>query len=484
MSAKAEAPSKATRRREKEAREITRREREQARPKRWGYLYYMLFIICVVYISDEVATQIGTQMQSVLAQAIFEPVFGSDMAVARMSALGSLSLIGSVVSIFYKPLSDRYGRRPFLVINTLGMGLGLIVIAAAFNIPVYILGAILIALFNPNDMQVVYILESTPARHRAKMFSVIKGVATVGVMMIPLLRKIFMGADITRWRMVYVVPSLVAAAAAAFSLFFVRETEAFNLKRLEYLRMSEEQREEEKRKKNAENAQGGFVSALKFCLGNRQLRWLFLGIGFLAWGTVMTMYYETTMTYGYASRFIAEGASVEAAKISALPFVTDALFWFPVGSAVCQLMQGFFADKWGRKPTSIIVSVCSAASYALFFFGATHNWSPWTVGFLCGAAIGSYWATLDVTGPIMCSESAPTNLRSSVLAVLPIFSFVFGVIGIGGGLLLINILGDAYVSLVSLGVSVPGLLIGLVIIMWKVRETKSVNLEEVTGREE
>jgi len=468
----------------REAREIQRLEREQARPKGPAYLYYMLLIVSVVYIADEVASQIGMQMQSVVAQAIFAPVFGADMAVARMSALGTISMIGSFLALMYKPLSDRYGRKPFLVINTLGMGMGLIVISIATNIPVYLLGAFVIALFIPHDMQAVYILETTPPRHRAKIFSIIKAVATLGVMLIPLLRSTFMGDDITRWRMVFAVPAFVAAGAAVFALFMVRETDAFVVKRLEYLHMGIGEREAAQKEKTAERAQGCVLSAAKFCLRHRQLRWLLLGGGFLMWGMLITMYYEVTMNYGYAGQFLAGGLALEQAKAAAAPFVTQALFWFPIGSAALQLAQGFLADRWGRKSAVIAMGACAMVAFTLFFAGARQNWDPWLVGLLCGAAIGSHWATTDIAGPLMCAESVPTNLRSSVLSVQPIMSGICSALAMGTGMALINVLGDAQAGIISLAIALPGTLVGLVMIALKVRETKHVNLQTVTGREE
>ncbi|MCL1855709.1 MAG: MFS transporter [Clostridia bacterium] len=480
---------KEIKRKDRETKEIKRLEREQAKPKRHAYLSYLLLICCVVYIADEIASQIGTQMQSVLAQAIFAPVFGADMAVARMSAFGVLSQIGTIVAFLYKPLSDRYGRKPFLVINTLGMGLGLLFTSIATNIPVYLVGAAVIALFIPHDMQVVYIFECTPARHRAKAFSGIKAVATLGMMLVPLLRRLFMGADFKGWRSIYFVLALFAAGAAVFALLFARETDAFVAKRLEYLRASDEEREKTarrgtaKKEQHVEQAQGGFLPAIKFCMRNKQLRWLLIGGGFVMWGLLMTMYYETTMVYGYSSRFLAQGVELGLAQASAAPLVTQALFWFPVGSALFQFVQGFLSDKWGRKPTLLVMASCAVASFGLFFLGGRLDWPPWLVGFLCGAAIGSYWASTDIAGGIMCSESTPTNLRSSVLAVQPILSTLFSAAALGAGLLLINLLGDASAGLVCLGISVPGMLIGLLIISWKVRETKNVNLEAVTGHE-
>ena len=103
------------------------------------------------------------------------------------------------------------------------------------------------------------------------------------------------------------------------------------------------------------------------------------------------------------------------------------------------------------------------------------------VGFLCGGAIGSFWAAGDITAHIMCSESVPTNLRASVASVMPLLSGLFTAIAIFGGITLINVLGDANAGMISVAIAIPGMIVSLCIIMLKVRETKGVNLEEVTG---
>ena len=47
----------------------------------------------MVYICDEVASQIGTQMQSVIASQLFAPIMGEEFAVARMSALSTVTIL-------------------------------------------------------------------------------------------------------------------------------------------------------------------------------------------------------------------------------------------------------------------------------------------------------------------------------------------------------------------------------------------------------
>ena len=153
------------------AKELARREREKLRPKRSGYLVYLVFLVSLVYVTDEIASQIGTLMKTEIANDL--------MARFGESSVGALDIVSFIVipfqalSIFYKPLSDRLGRKVFLVVNTVGMSLGMLIIALTHGLLLYVVGASIICFFVPHDMQVVYIMESAPAKHRAKIYSII-----------------------------------------------------------------------------------------------------------------------------------------------------------------------------------------------------------------------------------------------------------------------------------------------------------------------
>lgn len=240
----------------RKARELARLEKQRGKPRAHGYLYYMIFIICIIYIADEITSQISTQMQSVISQALFAPVFGENMALARMSALSSVSIIGSALAMLYKPPFDRFGRKLFLIVNTPGMGFGLLLIGITTNIPVYLIGVVVINFFTPHDMQAVYILETAPAKHRVKLYSMVKAVATIGMMLIPLLRDTFVGNDTSGWRTVHLVCAAFAAVAALVALFLVRESDVFPDERIAYLRMGDAEKASQKAKKDGGGAAG------------------------------------------------------------------------------------------------------------------------------------------------------------------------------------------------------------------------------------
>ena len=195
---------------------------------------------------------------------------------------------------------------------------------------------------------------------------------------------------------------------------------------------------------------------------------------------IVTMYYETTMTQGYAKQFLAQGMDMETAKASATALVTQALMLFSVGSALFQFFPGFLADSLGRKKTAIIMSASVVTTFLLYFIGANNNWNPYIVGFFCGACIGSYWYTGDLMG-LMISESTPTNLRASMLAVQPMVSGSIFSVAMVAVMVLTNILGDAYIGVCTVATIVPGMLIGLIMMMFKVKETNGVDMGAVTA---
>ena len=484
MSEKALSPEKLHKAALKKQREIAKWEKEKARPKRRTYLIYMVFLICLVYITDEIASQICVQMKTEIAGDLF-----AGFAEKSLSTLGALELLSYpciVISLFYKTLSDRYGRRLFLVVNTFGMALGMTLIFLSGNIPLYIIGYCVISFFVPHDMQVVYIMETAPAKHRARIYSLVRAVATLGAMLIPLLRRIFL-YDRTQWRMVFLVPAILGLATSFLALLLSRETDAFIDSRLKYLRMSEEELRAEKAAKELRNVQGGFFAALKFAMHHKQLRWLYILMAFHNLGFIITMNYQPMLSYGYADHLVASGgaASVEDALntvVSNNGAVTQALFLFAVGSAVFQFLVGFISDKLGRKPAGAMMSALTLTTLLLFTFGAKLGWAPWFVGFMTGACVGSFWSVGDIN-VMMMSESAPTNLRSSVTSSAYVIQALGTIVGMAILLPTLGALGNSVIRTAVLCISVPGILIGLLLVLMKTQETKGTDLDTVTGYE-
>ena len=482
MKTKVLTPEQLKKRADKKAREIKKWEKEKAKPQKSYYLIYLIFLISLIYVTDEIASQINTLMKTEIANDLMAR-FGNS-SVGMLDLIGFIGIPFQAISIFYKPLSDRFGRKLFLVINTLGMGIGLFLIAIFNGIIPYVIGTVIILFFVPHDMQVVYIMESSPAKHRAKIYSIIKSVATLGVMLVPLFRHLFM-RDASQWRVVYLVPALIGLVSSFIALFFARETDAFIDSRLRYLNMTDEEIEAEKASKSALDKQGGFFAGLKFALQHKQLRWAFIVTALCNFGVIITMHYQVVMSYGFAQNYVSGGVYQtldEALNAASIGAVTQALFLFPVGSAIAQVLVGFFADYLGRRGSAIFMTALTIVSFILFTVGSNGAWNPYLVGILCGAAVGGYWGTSDLNVMII-TESSPTNLRSSIVSAQFLAMGVGYIVAYLIGLPLITKLGNTAVPAVTLCLAVPGMTASLVALIAKVHDTKGVDLDKVTGTE-
>ena len=466
-------------RREKE---IAKWEREKNRPRGNTYLASLIFVLTLIYATDEIASQIGTLMKTEIANDLLSS-FGNS-SVGIMDMIGMVVVPFQILGLFYRPLADKWGRKVFLITNTFGMSIALLVIFLSNNLLLYFLGACMIQFFIPHDMHVVYIMETAPPKLRARMYSCIKFVANMGVMLVPVLRRMLM-QEASQWRQVYLIPAIVGLVCSFIALLTAKETDAFIDSRLRYLQMSEEDRAKEALARKAENAQGGLFNALRFALKHKQLRWLYISATLANLGMILTIDYQVIMSYGYASFYLSSGAyaTMEAAvNAVSVNVITTALFAFTIGSACAQVIMGFLCDGPGRKPAAIVMAAMCVASFLGFYIGSNLGWNPWIVGFLCGSTIGSYYSTNDVL-IMMIGESAPTNLRSSAIAAQYI------VVGIGFGITylvaipLATALGNASVGLVALCFLVPGFTGALITLWRKTADTKGLDLDAVTGCE-
>ena len=459
---------------EKAAREIARREKQLTSPRGRFYFPYLIFIVCLVYITDEIASHIGTLMKTEIANDLLSHF--DDASVGMLDVLSVISVPFLALGMLYKPLSDRFGRKPFLVLNTFGMSLGLLIIYLSNNIAVYVLGACVIQFFVPHDMQVVYIMEAAPGRHRAKIYSVVKCVAMLGMLAVPLLRRWLM-QETGQWRRVYLIPAVVGLVTSGIAMLLAKETDAFNRARINYLRGNTAE--------NGTEASGGVIPALKFVWKHKQLRWLYIAVAFAEAGYLLTVDYQVVITYGYAEHFLQQGlfpdlaAAVESVGVNQ---VTAALFLYPVGCAFGHLLPGFVADRKSQKAAALFSSLSAVVFFLGFMLGARAGLPPYFVGFCSGACIGFFWSNVDIIN-MMTGESSPTALRSSILATASVATGAGVAVAYAVTIPLMTKLGNASAGIVLLCVAVPSLIAAFAVLAVKTHDTGGVDLTAVKGDE-
>ena len=461
--------SKLQRKTEKEIKKWERHKKSQSNKI---YFAYIVFIITLIYATDEIASQIGMLMKSDIAADLMAK-FG-DSSVGKLDLISSLAIPFQAIGLLYRPLADRWGRKKFLIINTFGMSFSLLLIFLSNNLALYLVGACFIQFFIPHDMHVVYIMESSPSKHRARVYSVIKFFANMGVMLVPLLKRwlISTAGDSYTWRMVYFIPAIIGLVVSFIAMLGAKETPAFIESRLNYLSMTDDQKNALKLSKKAENKQGGLIPALKFALGHKQLRWLYIVSALANIGFYASINYEPILKFGYQDSGIANAADI----------ANTALILFPIGSAVAQVLMGFISDWLGRKPAAIITAFNCLVGFLGFTLGARYGFNPYVIGFLSGVFVGSYYSVNDIL-IMMIGESSPTNLRSSSISAQYIVTAIGFGISLGIGTLCANLLGNSLIGMATLCMLVPGFVSALAVMFRNVGETKGINMDTVTGAE-
>ena len=471
------AESKSLKTKRFEERQLASLQKSAANAQWRCYFLFLLVMIALVNIIDEITSNLSVSVQSSFVTEFFvnKPFLGKTYTFEQgLSLHTSVSVLGYVfgaVTPFYKALADKWGSKPLFVISTLGMALGLLIIYFSPNYFVFLLGFAVISFFIGHDIQIIYILEEAPDRSRAAIYSVLKSLGIFGVVLIPVLRRLLMGDDATQWRRIFLVPALIGFTAACVVFFFVKDTKVFIRERTAYLSVPYEERQarkqQEKAEKKAHRNQSGVFNAVKYIFTSEDTKYLMIAnIIFDAGMPAIALYFESSMHI----------AGMTTAEI------TDAQFVLPIVYALLTFFSGFLADRLGRRRTILSASVLSIAGFILFAVGINKLWNPYLIGGFCGLYQGCYWIGRDYMN-IMMTEKVPTDIRASAVGAVGMLT----IIGLGVGYLLV-IVGMLVlpVWLTCLLVAIPFIACAAVLLKRKVAETKGTDLNalgEMTAEE-
>ncbi len=454
----------------KEQRQLEKLTRIQSKGAWVGYFGMLLFLVGFVNIIDEVTSNLSVSVQSSFVTEFFVnkgflgKAYSFEEGLSLHTSISVISYVFGVITPFYKALADKWGRKPLFAISTFGMSIGLFIIFFSPNYLIFLLGYGIIGFFYSHDIQIIYILEEAPDKHRAMIYSILKSLGIFGVVCIPVLRSLLMGNDPTQWRKIFMLPAICGVIATALIIIFARDTKVFLKERTAYLSIPYEVRQAEKQRikeeKKAQRNQAGVFNAVKYIFANKDTKSLIIShIIFDAGMPAIALYYESSMHIA--------GMTTED--------ITKALFVLPVVYALLTLCSGFVADFIGRKRTVTIAGVLCVGGFILFAVGINQLWNPYLIGGLCGLYQGCYWIGRDYMN-IMMTEKVPTDIRASVVGAEGLLL----IIGLAVGYLL-TILGMLIteVWLTCLLIAIPCVIVSVIILILKVRETKGANLDEV-----
>ncbi|MBO5943787.1 MAG: MFS transporter [Clostridia bacterium] len=452
-----------------ESREISRLKKMQTRSSS-KYFFVLLMLIAIVNILDEVTSNLTVTVQSSFITEFFvnNPFMGKfytyEDGLALHSGIGVFSYVLGLFTPFYKALADKWGRKPLFAISTLGMAVGLLVINLSTSYIMFLVGFAIISFFMGHDIQIIYILEEAPDKHRAKIYSFLKSFGILGVILIPALRDALMGDDPTKWRNIFLVPSLIGFVAVVLVLIFAKDTKVFIGERIQYLSRPYEERQAEKeiqkQQKQAQRNQSGVFNGVKYIFANKDTKMLIIShIIFDSAMPAIALYFESSM----------HRAGMSTAEI------TKALFMVPVVYGTITFLSGFIADKLGRKATVTGFSITCVIGYTLFVVGILNGWEPYLIGSLAGLYQGSYWIGRDYMN-VMMTEKVPTDIRASVVGAEGLLVIIGLVVGYGLAIVGMMILPIWWACL---AISISEVSIAAIMFALKVKETKGANLDDI-----
>lgn len=451
---------------QKEERELDKRKRQLAK----GVLALPVVLILIILAAfvDEIATASGGQIQSsVINEFLVIPNgISYNAGVAMFAGMTSITSLIMFLAPFYRPLADKFGRKIFLAINAGGMGLGMLLCWWSPNIAVFIIGSAIVSFFIQHDMQIVYLHEVVPADKRATIYGLVKGIANLSIVAVPLLRQYAMKNNPELWRNIYIFPILLSIVIVICIIVKMRETEVFLEKRIDYLEEPFEERHpvvqtKSNKKKVTDTQKTGILIGLKHLFKEKQLFAILL--------TTCCFAMVSPCIYGYVESIMFD-FGMETADI------TKALMLYPFLYAAILPLAGFISDKIGRKKIIVISGLMTIIGFAAFNIMAMIGANPYIIGICYGIYLGFWWTTVDFT-TMMSTESVPTYNRGSVAGAGNLVSLIAGILGMAltiAAPLLFSHIGFGYMA-----VSIPFILIGIISLAIRVRETKGVDLSTI-----
>lgn len=318
----------------------------------------------------------------VLPRLILEFLHGN---MARTSELmGLFVTTWALMQFFFSPilgmLSDRFGRRPVILLSNFGLGLDYIVMAIAPTVGWLFVGRVLSGITSSSMPTAnAYISDVTPPEGRAKAFGIFGAAFGVGFILGPALGG-WLGAMNTR--LPFWVAGGFSLLNACYGLFVLPES------------LAAEKRAPSLRWKSANP-----VGALKLLRSHRELFGLaavnFLGyLAHEVYATVWVLY--ATERYGWSKEAV--GGSLAVVGVASM-----------VSSA---LLVGWSVRRFGERASLFAGLFCAGIGFLLFGLAST-SWL-----FLAGIPLNMLWALASAPSQSMMTRRVSPSEQGELQGAL------------------------------------------------------------------
>lgn len=439
-------------------------------------LLIVISLLCLIRALDEFATSTGGSLQTSIVNEFFVRDQGLDFAtgLSQFSLIGTAMMPVMILATLYMALADKFGRKLILVISVFGMAFGLLISFLSTNLVVHLIGRVILTFFIATDIHQIYVMEIAPNDKRAMLLSINSFFGYLSMMLVSVARDASTVNGELIWRNVFLVPAVLGVILTGLLIVFARETKVFLDQRIAFLSKPYEESAaessasasakapEKDRAKKERAGSGGLGKSFKFIFTHRQPRMILFATFFQLLAVMAFFgYYESIMT--------TSGMTTEQ--------VTQALLVYPITAALFALPAGYIADKFGRKPATILFAILAFVGLIAFILSARGQVNPYIVGLIYGVELGCFWNFGGQMG-LVFTETVPTEIRASAVAAKGLLSVVAAIISA----VVISIL-VGFVNLSTLCLVWGATTVGIAIILFAltVKETRGSDLENVVS---
>jgi len=411
-----------------------------------AYFIYLIIILMVANAIDAYTTIVNGMFPSKIAEEFLSGYSTNEQNF--ILALGaSIATIGYYFVFINLYLADKIGRKKVLAFTILGLALTCFLMMLSTNYWQYVSFWILLYLFFQSDIWAIYINEESKKEKRAFYQFIIMIAGLSGALLCIILRSIFITETRSDWRAMLIFPIIAGIPLGIIILLTLKESS-------KYQQMKEEQSKIEKR---------SFKEDLKaiFQTENRKSYIALLFMSFI--------FGAATIWRNLFEKYIADIGTITQAQITII------FIWTLIGVLVAYLLNGFLADRIGRKPLMCIWSGLMPIGTFTWVIGAHDPQNAFLIVQIGFALMHiGFWGLLGILS-LTTIEMLPTDRRGTGVG----FRLLLFALGTTVGLLLSSIfilffgLGTAFIVFMS------AMFILIPIAYVSVKETKGVDLSQI-----
>ena len=415
------------------------------------YTYYTLILMGMMNIIDIFTTNVGPLVASFVVDEFFiSRGVPENEAYAQYGIAFAFLPLFFIVGLAVKFIADRYGRRPALIINIIGMTLGGLILYFSQTFLIYYIGAIFGAIFVTADIQILLINEECPAEKRSQLTMSVMIIGLGGALLVILMRYLFMSGANPNWRALFLLTFIGGIIVSILAIFTLKESSIYLTMKAKQAANPEIMQEKE-----------SFAKAMKsvYKLDNFRTILIISMVGVLGMlgGFNARAYWEPFMSKTFTFNEVN------------IIYIIRYLISIPYG-----FMIGRINDKVGRK-AGLYTTLIFAPLFLILCLLTLSMGNVIITGLFYGLFIYSIWLT-PVTALTMINELTPTKYRGTASIFNLLFTYVMAVVFSVFFAILVYILPFQTIFLIAV---VPGCLIAIPIVIKKLPETKATDLTKV-----